>query len=60
MEVKKITTAIVEKKEMTLPELDIIGQTTIMAYLMRDYGKRLILPTDNFPLDTQTLHQYLK
>ena len=60
VEIKKITTAIVEKKEMTLPELDIIGQTTIMAYLMKDYGKRLILPTDNFPLDTQILHQYLK
>ena len=58
--IKKITTAIVENKEMALPELDIMGQIIIMAYLMRDHGKRLILPTDNFPLDAQILHGLLK
>ena len=60
VEIKKITTAIVENKEMTLPELDLLDQSTIMAYLMKDHGRRLILPTDNFPLDTQILHGYLK
>jgi len=58
--IKKITTAIVENKEMALPKLDIMGQIIIMAYLMRDHGKRLILPTDNFPLDAQILHGLLK
>ena len=58
--IKKITTAIVENKEMALPKLDIMGQIIIMAYLMRDHGKRLILPTDDFPLDTQILHGLLK
>ena len=57
---KKITTAIVENKEMTLPKLDIMGQITIMAYLMRDHSRRLILPTDDFPLDAQILHGLLK
>ena len=58
--INKITTAIVENKEMALPELDIMGQIIIMAHLMRDHGKRLILPTDDFPLDAQILHGYLK
>ena len=57
---KEITTAIIENKEMVLPKLDIMGQITIMAYLMRDYGRRLVLPTDDFPLDAQILHGYLK
>lgn len=55
-----ITSAIVENRKMTLPTLNIWKQITVMAYLMRDHGKRLILPTDNFPLDTQILHGYLK
>ena len=59
-EVSNINSAIVGNKKMILSELDIMRQIVIMAYLMRDHGKRLILPTDEFPLDTQILHQYLK
>ena len=55
-----ITSAIVENRKMPLPTLSIWNQITVMAYLMRDHGRRLILPTDNFPLDTQILHGYLK
>ena len=41
-------------------EIEIMSQITIMAYIMRDHGKRLILPSDDFPLDTQILHGFLK
>ena len=60
VETKKINTAIVENRKMILPEMDILDQIIIMAHLMRDHGRRLMLPTDDFPLDTQILHGYLK
>jgi len=59
-EVSKINSAIVGNKKMALPELNIMHQIVIMAHLMRDHGKRLILPSDDFPLDTQMLHGLLK
>ena len=60
VKIKKINTAIVENRKMILPEMDILDQIIIMAHLMRDHGRRLMLPTDDFPLDTQILHGYLK
>lgn len=59
-----IAKAIVENRKMDLSgmakEIEIMSQITIMAYIMRDHGKRLILPSDDFPLDTQILHGFLK
>ena len=59
-DINEITTAIVENNPMALPKLDLMGQITIMAHLMKDHGKRLILPTDEFPLDSQHLNGYIK
>ena len=58
----KITEAIVENKPITMQdsEINLLRQTIIMHHLMKDHGRRLILPTDDFPLDTQILHGFLK
>lgn len=61
-ELPKIVEAIIENKKMILEqnELYLIRQAVVMNHLMKDHGRRLLLPTDDFPLDTQILHGFLK
>ena len=41
-------------------DMGIREEATVMAHLMKDHGRRLLLPTDYFPKDTKELHRLLK
>jgi hypothetical protein len=61
IEIPMIVDKIVENKKIDLPSnIGIFEECLIMMLLMKKYGKRLILPDDNFPKTTQILHQFLK
>ena len=57
-----ITDCIIKNKKLDLSafELDLMKEITIMSHLYKFYGLRLLLPTDNFPKNTQDLHKFLK
>lgn len=46
--------------DLTKFNLDLFKQIFLMYLLFEKYKCRLVLPSDDFPLDTQTLHQFLK
>lgn len=64
VDVPMIVNAIVENKNLDLAphekKLDLLGQATIMAFTMRDHGRRIILNNDDFPKNTQDLYKFLK
>ena len=62
IDIPNITRNIIENKSMDLDQfdMDIREEATVMAHLMKDYGRRLRLPTDYFPKDTKELHRLLK
>lgn len=53
---------IVNNQAMDLEPYDLgfTEESLIMMTVMRTHGKRLILPDDNFPKNTQILHRFLK
>lgn len=57
-----INDKILENQDMDLSiyDLDILKEIMIMAYLWKDHGRNLVLPTDEFPKNTKDLHRYLK
>jgi hypothetical protein len=58
----EICEAVVKGNQLKLDEwhLGFIEQSLIMAYLLKDHGRRLILPSDEFPSNTKDLHRFLK
>lgn len=58
----EICEAVINGSQLNLDEykLGIIEESLIMAYLMKDHGRRLLLPDDNFPKNTSDLHKFLK
>jgi hypothetical protein len=58
-----IAKSIVDKNDLEIgrnEKLDIFGQSMLMAYLMKNHNKRLVLPDDHFPENTRDLHRFLK
>ena len=53
---------IVNNQAMDLEPYDLgfTEESLIMMSVMKTHGKRLILPDDSFPKNTQTLHGFLK
>ena len=62
IDLPKISQAIVTGLEMDLEPvgLGFVKQVSIMAHLMRDHGRRLLLTTEEFPKNTRDLHRFLK
>lgn len=60
--IPQITQAVIDDREFDLTgfDLDILAQATIMTHLMKDHGRRLILPDENFPKNAKELHKFLK
>lgn len=58
----QIVEAIISDRSLDLVDKDIglINQSVIMAHLMKDHGRRLLLPSDEFPKNTKDLHRFLK
>ena len=61
-DLNEITENIVQGNSMSLDGLDlgIKEQASIMAHLMADHGRRLLLVTEEFPKNTKDLHRLLK
>ena len=57
-----IAKAIVENKDIDWPdwEMDIVQESVIMAWIMRNHKKKLELPDDHFPHDPKYLHKFIK
>ena len=57
-----IAKAIVENKDIDWPEweMDIVQESVIMAWIMRNHNKRLELPDDHFPYDPKYLHRFIQ
>lgn len=57
-----ICEAIIKNKKINLINynINLLKEILIMSVLFKSYKKKLVLPLDNFPLDTQELHKFLK
>jgi hypothetical protein len=58
----EICEAVIKGSQLNLDDYKIgfLEQSLMMAYLMKDHGRRLLLPDDNFPKNTSDLHRFLK
>jgi len=61
-DLNEITENIIQGNSMSLDRLHlgIKEQASIMAHLMADHGRRLLLPSEDFPKNTKDLHRFLK
>ena len=61
-EIPKISDKIVAGESMDLREFNFgfADESLIMMHIMKRHGKKLVLPGDNFPMDTAKLHRFLK
>lgn len=61
-EIPMIAESIVTAKDLDLGSFNLttLEQALIMAHLMRDHGRRLILPSEKFPKNAKELHRFLK
>lgn len=57
-----ITKSIVHNESLYLggKNIGFVKQAAIMAHLMKDHGRRLLLPSEEFPKNTKDLHRFLK
>ena len=60
-EIPKMADKIVAGESMDLKpyNLQLVDQCLVMMYVMQRHGRRLLLPSDDFPQNTQDLHQFL-
>jgi len=58
----EICEAVINGFDLKLDDYKIgfLEQSLMMAHLMKDYGRRLLLPDDKFPKGTKDLHRFLK
>ena len=58
----EICEAVIKGFDLKLDDYKIgfLEQSLMMAHLMKDYGRRLLLPDDKFPKGTKDLHRFLK
>ena len=56
-----VAKAIVEGTDAEWPNkwMDMVQESLIMYWIMKNHKKRLILPDDNFPYDSKFLHKYI-
>lgn len=61
-EIPMIAESIVTAKDLDLGSFNLttLEQALIMAHLMRDHRRRLILPSEKFPKNAKELHKFLK
>ena len=60
-EIPQMADKIVAGESMDLKpyNLRLVDQCLVMMYVMQRHGRRLLLPNDDFPQNTQDLHQFL-
>ena len=49
-----------EPMDLTPFNFGLTEESLLMMYVMKRHGRRLIIPTDHFPKNTQDLHRFLK